>query len=151
METKTVKSSVKLSKTYWQAVQIGRGLGLYKSTEQQMNGEIMPNMRNFFDICPYTLNELRSSTRKRDLVEWRQVGMLMKLLELKSVSKTARFFGTDKDKPKNHATVIHAVKQVESEIPEIISNVNAVIYYAQNRNVYTRLCFVDKIAPQKVA
>jgi hypothetical protein len=61
----------------------------------------------FWDVCPYTHDELRKRNRKRDIVYWRQVGMYVGRQSGMSLEGIGSIFNL------NHATVIHGLKQID--------------------------------------
>jgi hypothetical protein len=63
---------------------------------------------DFLSVCPYTVEELRRNNRQPEILVWRYVGMTWLILEGYSLRNSARYFNK-----KDHATVIHAMKQVE--------------------------------------
>jgi hypothetical protein len=63
---------------------------------------------DFLIACPFSLNYLKQVSRKREIMQWRQLGMVWLAIENMHLSKAGRFF--DKD----HSTVIHALKVVRS-------------------------------------
>lgn len=68
------------------------------------------SFNDFISACPFSLDELRSKDRKQDLMQWRQIGMICKAIDLNSLSAAGRFFNKD------HATVIHAGRCIKDAI-----------------------------------
>lgn len=62
------------------------------------------DMINFFINCPYSFDELLQVNRKRDLMQWRQIGMAWKALCGYSLTESGATFRKD------HATCIHAIR-----------------------------------------
>jgi hypothetical protein len=63
-------------------------------------------MQDFYDACPYTIDQLRSPSRKEDLKSWRNVGMFYQWMLNNNFMYTGIIFN------RNHSTVIHGVKMV---------------------------------------
>lgn len=64
----------------------------------------------FWDVCPYTHEELRKRNRKRELAYWRQVAMYVARRSGMSHEESAGLFGFD------HSTCIYAVKCVDNAL-----------------------------------
>jgi hypothetical protein len=64
------------------------------------------NFDAFLLRCPYTFDELVEKNRLRDVKEWRQVGIVVKSLELNSWSIAGVYFD------RNHATAIHSANVI---------------------------------------
>ena len=60
------------------------------------------DMKDFWQVCPYTPSELIAKNRKHNIKCWRQVGMVWMHLSGKSSSQAAIEFKRD------HVTVLHA-------------------------------------------
>ena len=68
------------------------------------------NILDFIDVCPYSMDELKTKSRYRDIMQWRQVGMVWRALETGSISDGGHYFGHD------HATCIHAIRCTNSAL-----------------------------------
>lgn len=64
-------------------------------------------MQDFYSVCPYTLEELKIQNRHREIMQWRQLGMVIYAIVNSHVSNAGKHFERD------HATVIHAMKMVQ--------------------------------------
>ena len=69
------------------------------------------NTRFYFEdyliTCPFSMDYLRNQNRKREVREWRQIGMAWYAMESNSLTKTGKIFNRD------HATVLHALKRIQ--------------------------------------
>lgn len=68
------------------------------------------SFNDFISICPYSVEELKSKDRYQDLMQWRQIGMVCKAIDLNNLSAAGRYFGKD------HVTVIHAARCIKYAI-----------------------------------
>lgn len=64
-------------------------------------------MEDFWKVCPYSLNELNSKNRKRELVAWRYTAYAWSMVNMKCVSRVGRYF------EKKHCSVLHGLDQLE--------------------------------------
>lgn len=65
---------------------------------------------HFFNVCPYTIDDLRIESRKQDLMQWRQIGVVWLLIcDYNSVS-VANYFN------KHHSNVYCALSNFEKAI-----------------------------------
>lgn len=62
---------------------------------------------NIFKICPFTFDELKANTRKKEIVQWRQILIAFKYASGTTFQEAGRFVGN-----KDHSTCVHALKQV---------------------------------------
>ena len=81
----------------------GRKLKYIKSKLPKRN---FYTMHEFFNVCPYSFDELRKSNRQQHVMQWRQVGMFWCTLTGLSLTEVGNQFNRD------HATVIHAQKMI---------------------------------------
>ena len=63
-------------------------------------------MHEFYLICPYSHEELKIPNRSRDIMQWRQLGMVWSCLSGNSLVESGRMFGKD------HATVVYSQEMV---------------------------------------
>lgn len=66
-------------------------------------------LEDFINCSPYTFPELRGKSRKTDLKDWRQVGMLVAYVDTnanRSQEEASGLFN------KNYSTLIHAIKEI---------------------------------------
>lgn len=63
-------------------------------------------MSDFWSVCPYTFEGVEKRTRKREIVHWRNVGMLWAFMSGMSLQKAGELFDRD------HATVIHGIENI---------------------------------------
>jgi hypothetical protein len=63
-------------------------------------------MQDFFDACPYTMEQLQSRNKKDDLKCWRSIGMFYHWMINNNFMWAAREFCRD------HSTAIHSVKMI---------------------------------------
>lgn len=89
---------VKISTTY------GRKLSYIKKKLPKRN---FYTMHEFFLVCPCSHESLKEANRLRQLMQWRQVGMVWATLSGLSQTEAGRLFN------KNHATVIHSQEMVK--------------------------------------
>jgi len=87
---------------------------------------------DFESVCPYTMDEITSPSRKSDLVTWRHVAMAWTVLCEKSLSEAGRTFN------RSHCTVIHSLGVVADSlegfgIPEVRSAVLKVCANTKNQ------------------
>lgn len=76
----------------------------YKALRRRFPKNGNYSITEFLMVCPFSLDELMKPNRKKEIKEWRQVGMVWKYLECENLSMAGRFFQRD------HATVIHSIK-----------------------------------------
>lgn len=76
-------------------------------------GEIMQRinwnkfvMSDFYYTCPYDFDDPANKTRLREVVMWRNVGMVWAWLAGNSLVNSGKLFKRD------HSTVIHAIRQL---------------------------------------
>jgi hypothetical protein len=69
-------------------------------------------MRDFWAVCPYTTKELYSKSRKRELVIWRDVGIVWAWVSGVGLREAAEMFG------RTHCTTIHAIKEIRKAFEE---------------------------------
>ena len=81
----------------------GRKLKYIKSKLPKRN---FYTMHEFFLVCPYSIDELRTTKRNQHVMQWRQVGMFWGTLKDLSLTEVGNEFNRD------HATVIHAQKMI---------------------------------------
>ena len=62
---------------------------------------------DYLITCPFSMDYLRNQNRKREVREWRQIGMAWYAMESNSLTKTGKIFNRD------HATVLHALKRIQ--------------------------------------
>jgi chromosomal replication initiation ATPase DnaA len=82
-------------------------------------------MIDFYNVCPYKFQGEFVKLRKQEVVMWRNVGMIWAWLGGKSLTDAGKEFHRD------HTTVLHALKQLESAFKgwgcnEIIDNIEAI-------------------------
>jgi hypothetical protein len=63
-------------------------------------------MSDFYFVCPFDFNDPKNKTRLREVVLWRNVGVLWAWLSGDGIVSAGKLFHRD------HSTVIHAIKQV---------------------------------------
>jgi len=85
------------------------------------------------NACPYSLEELRSSSRIRELVDWRHVCILF------SYKETINLSNTGLELNRTHSSVIHSIKEIDKGLYEINQNIEAVKWYNKNRK---NLCYM---------
>lgn len=61
---------------------------------------------DFYLACPYSIEELKSKKRNRELTSWRQIGITWSYLSGNTLAFSGEIFNRD------HATVIHSVAVV---------------------------------------
>lgn len=62
---------------------------------------------DFNTVCPFTIEELRKPDRSRNIMLWRQIGMVWYAINLNHLANAGNVFNKD------HATVIHSLKMVQ--------------------------------------
>ena len=62
---------------------------------------------NVLKICPFTLNEIRMTTRKKEVVQWRQILIAFKYASGSTFEAAGQFVGN-----KDHSTCVHSLKKV---------------------------------------
>ena len=62
------------------------------------------SMDDFYDTCPYTLEQLKNKNRKRDIKQWRFIGIFYQWMINNNFVETGRIFS------RHHDSVINAVK-----------------------------------------
>lgn len=82
----------------------GRKLSYIKAQLPKRN---FYTMHEFFLVCPCSHESLKEANRLRQLMQWRQVGMVWATLSGLSLTEAGRMFN------KNHATVIHSQEMVK--------------------------------------
>jgi len=82
------------------------------------------SFEDFLDVCPYTMEELCQEDRKKDISEWRHIGMCWYAIINLSLVRTGLEFN------KNYATVMHSVrvvtkrknkKSIEDKVNEVLN------------------------------
>jgi hypothetical protein len=63
-------------------------------------------LADFYYFCPYDFNQKENQTRKREVVMWRNVGMVWAWLSGFTMENAGKLFNRD------HSTVIHALGQL---------------------------------------
>lgn len=63
-------------------------------------------MSDFYYSCPYDFDDPANKTRLREVVLWRNVGMVWAWLAGNTIANSGKLFKRD------HSTVIHAIKQI---------------------------------------
>lgn len=85
---------------------------------------------HFFNSCPYTIDDLRIESRKQDLMQWRQIGVVWLLMcDYNSVS-IANYFN------KHHSNVYCALSNFEKAIQgfdKVFRNKIAIVEEFSNR------------------
>jgi hypothetical protein len=81
-------------------------LGVNRAILCKITGISNFEMSDFWDVCPYTFEGWERQTRKREILFWRNVGMLYAYLSGYTLEKAGKMFHRD------HATVIHSIKSI---------------------------------------
>ena len=74
--------------------------------KEQFKDVVSFNMQDFYDACPYSMDELRRKNRKQDIKEWRQLGMSWLAMQKFNLTEAGIQFNKD------HATVIHSLNVI---------------------------------------
>jgi hypothetical protein len=61
---------------------------------------------DFFSACPYSFEELKEKSRKRDLMQWRQLYIFFNWMEVQDLEKAVEPMEMD------HANTVHVLKVV---------------------------------------
>lgn len=85
------------------------------------------DLEYFWDVCPFSLDDLKKRNRKRARAYWRQVAMYVARRSGMSHEESAGLFGFD------HSTSVYAVKCVESAMEGYNGMQNAMIQEYINR------------------
>jgi hypothetical protein len=101
---------------------------------------------------------MRQVSRKREVLQWRQLGMVWLEIEYMLLSKAGRFF--DKD----HSTVIHALKVVrqankgydyvlKEKIDKIMNCIDLSVPYSNDssENEKNSLIYLERLIKKKLA
>ncbi len=113
---------------------------------------------DFLIACPFSLEYLRQVSRKREVMQWRQLGMVWLAIENMHLSKAGKFF--DKD----HSTVIHALKVVreanngfdyvlKEKIDKIMNCIDLSVPYSNDssENEKNSLIYLERLIKKKLA
>ncbi len=113
---------------------------------------------DFLIACPFSLEYLRQASRKREVMQWRQLGMAWLAIENMHLSKAGKFF--DKD----HSTVIHALKVVRAankgfdfvlkeKIDKIMNCIELAVPYSTDasENEKNSLMYLERLIKIKLA
>jgi hypothetical protein len=65
---------------------------------------------HFLEICPYSIEELKSDSRMRDLVHWRNFGIVWMCLCGENATQSTRLFN------RHHSTLYNCIKNVENAL-----------------------------------
>ena len=91
-------------------------------------------MHEFFLVCPCSHDSLKEANRLRQLMQWRQVGMVWATLSGFSLTEAGKLFN------KNHATVIHSQEMVKLALegyhPELLEKLNEVLECIEITNAH---------------
>ena len=91
-------------------------------------------MHEFFLVCPCSHESLKEANRLRQLMQWRQVGMVWATLSGFSLTEAGKLFN------KNHATVIHSQEMVKLALegyhPELLEKLNEVLECIEITNAH---------------
>jgi len=91
-------------------------------------------MHEFFLVCPCSHESLKEANRLRQLMQWRQVGMVWATLSGFSLTESGKMFN------KNHATVIHSQEMVKLALegyhPELLEKLNEVLECIEITNAH---------------
>ena len=91
-------------------------------------------MHEFFLVCPCSHESLKEANRLRQLMQWRQVGMVWATLSGFSLTEAGKLFN------KNHATVIHSQEMVKLALegyhPELLDKLNEVLECIEITNAH---------------
>jgi len=91
-------------------------------------------MHEFFLVCPCSHESLKEANRLRQLMQWRQVGMVWATLSGFSLTEAGKLFN------KNHATVIHSQEMVKLALegyhPELLEKINEVLECIEITNAH---------------
>ena len=91
-------------------------------------------MHEFFLVCPCSHESLKEANRFRQLMQWRQVGMVWATLSGFSLTESGKMFN------KNHATVIHSQEMVKIALegyhPELLEKLNEVLECIEITNAH---------------
>jgi len=74
--------------------------------KEQFKDVVSFNMQDFYDACPYSMDELRRKNRKQDIKEWRQIGVSWLAMKSFHLSESGYSFN------QSHGTVIHSLQSV---------------------------------------
>lgn len=112
---------------------------------------------DFLIACPYSVECLRQRTRVRDIMQWRQLGMVWMALETVNLTNSGKFF--DKD----HSTVVHALKIVrdankgydwilKEKIDKIMNHIELSVPYSNdmNENEKNSLIYLERLIKEKL-
>jgi hypothetical protein len=109
----------------------GRKLKYIKSYLPKRN---FYTMHEFFLVCPCSHESLKEANRLRQLMQWRQVGMVWATLSGFSLTESGKMFN------KNHATVIHSQEMVKLALegyhPELLEKLNEVLECIEITNAH---------------
>ena len=113
---------------------------------------------DFLISTPFSMEYLRRGNRKREVMQWRQVGMTWAAIEHHSVSKAGKLFERD------HATCIHALKKVvqamegyDKELKDKIDTVTNCIEFSvphsndASENEKNSLIYLEQLIKKKLA
>ncbi len=98
------------------------------------------SFNDFLNACEYSFEELKSKSRERELIDWRNVGILIAYKESRVLSRAGKVFNRD------HSTVLHSIKELDKEYPTVIENIRCVQYYAKFRKHYCKAIQVNKVS-----
>lgn len=101
-------------------------LGVNRGTLCKITGIKRFEMSDFWAVCPYTFEGWERRTRKREVLFWRNVGMLYAYMSGMTLEKAGQVFDRD------HATVIHGIGSILTayegwghiEMLDIINTIN---------------------------
>lgn len=113
---------------------------------------------DFLIACPFSMEYLRQVSRKSEVMQWRQLGMVWLAIENMHISKAGKFFD------KNHSTVIHALKMVKQankgfdyvlkeKIDKIINCMDLRVAYSNDssENEKNSLIYLERLIKKKLA
>ena len=102
---------------------------------QKKTGINSQTLSVFFNVCPYTIEELRGPSRKRNLTDWRQVFNTVAFVHFKNLVEASYYCNRD------HTSIIHSRKCVLSGIPELQKIIDSVV----NNNPTVMFCNQNKL------
>jgi hypothetical protein len=105
---------------------------------------------DFFNICPYSFNDLLKKNRKRDLIEWRAIYFSICFIQLKNYTSVQKFIKTFE-----RTTILHAIKSLEIwydyKDVNVLEKLSMLSTEIQLLNVKPKcnILFIETVTPKK--
>lgn len=85
-------------------------------------------MRDFWAICPYSSKEIASSSRKREHIIYRNVGVVWAWLSGLTLRESGEMFG------RGHCMTIHAIKEIKKAFEDGYGHIEMIDVVNQMRD-----------------